>query len=132
MPIVQSYKESLTPAELAFLNGTRQFTKAQARYMRCRLNKKLRGLGAELSELQRLSRIAGCNAAAANEREGCNGPNNLLLKQAGPRGFDPLTCGSEDLASNNRIYRYSYRCPAPGQGIEALTVWYAKRFIIIP
>jgi hypothetical protein len=74
VPILHSYNEILTPTELAFLNGTRQFTKAQARYTRCRLNKKLRGLGAELSELQRLSGIVvgGCNAAAANERDGCN------------------------------------------------------------
>jgi hypothetical protein len=50
---------SLTPTEKAFLDGTRQFTNAQKRYIRCRLNKKLSHFDKELTELQR------CSVAAA-------------------------------------------------------------------
>jgi hypothetical protein len=55
----------LSPTEQQFLNGSRQFTKAQQRYIRCRLKKKLRLLNEE-------SRKA---AAALQPR--CNGTNNL-------------------------------------------------------
>jgi hypothetical protein len=54
----------LSPTEQQFLNGNRQFTKAQQRYIRCRLRKKLRFLNEE-------SR----NAAAALQLR-CNGMNN--------------------------------------------------------
>jgi len=39
----------LSPVEQAYLNGARQFTKPQQRYIRYRLNKKLRLLGEELT-----------------------------------------------------------------------------------
>ena len=39
----------LSPIEQAYLNGTRQFTKPQQRYIRYRLNKKLRLLSEELT-----------------------------------------------------------------------------------
>jgi hypothetical protein len=39
----------LSPVEQAYLNGTRQFTKPQQRYIRYRLNKKLRLLSEELT-----------------------------------------------------------------------------------
>jgi hypothetical protein len=42
----------LTKTELAFLSGSKQFTKPQARCIRCRLNKKLRTLIVELAELE--------------------------------------------------------------------------------
>jgi hypothetical protein len=47
----------LSPVEQAYLSGTREFTKAQQRYIRCRLRKKLRLLDAK-----------GCNAAAMLQR----------------------------------------------------------------
>ena len=47
----------LSPVEQAYLNGTREFTKAQQRYIRCRLKKKLRLLDAQ-----------SCNAAARLQR----------------------------------------------------------------
>src|SRR5215210_6833690 len=42
----------LTETELAFLSGSKQFTKPQARCIRCRLNKKLNMLNIELAELE--------------------------------------------------------------------------------
>ncbi len=47
----------LSPTEQAFLNGSREFTKAQRRYIRCRLKKKIRLLQEE-----------SCNAAARLQR----------------------------------------------------------------
>jgi hypothetical protein len=47
----------LSPVEQAYLSGTREFTKVQQRYIRCRLRKKLRLLDAK-----------GCNAAAMLQR----------------------------------------------------------------
>jgi hypothetical protein len=45
----------LTKTEIAFLSGSREFTKPQARCIRCRLNKKLRTLSVELAYLQQLN-----------------------------------------------------------------------------
>jgi hypothetical protein len=47
----------LSPVEQAYLNGTREFTKPQIRYIKCRLKKKLRHLDEK-----------GCNAAALLQR----------------------------------------------------------------
>jgi hypothetical protein len=51
----------LSPVEQAYLNGTRDFTKAQRRYIRCRLKKKLRLLEEEscdaAARLQRLDNL---------------------------------------------------------------------------
>lgn len=49
---------SLTPTERAFLEGSRQFTNAQKRYIRYRINKKLKYYNMDLEALQRLSVIA--------------------------------------------------------------------------
>jgi hypothetical protein len=43
----------LSPVEQAYLSGTREFTKPQIRYIKCRLKKKLQRLDEQ-----------GCNAAA--------------------------------------------------------------------
>jgi hypothetical protein len=42
----------LSKTEIAFLSGSREFTKPQARCIRCRLNKKLKMLNVELAELE--------------------------------------------------------------------------------
>jgi hypothetical protein len=47
----------LSKVEQAYLNGTREFTKPQIRYIKCRLKKKLRRLDEQ-----------GCNAAAMLQR----------------------------------------------------------------
>jgi hypothetical protein len=47
----------LSPVEQAYLSGTRDFTKPQIRYIKCRLKKKLRRLDEQ-----------GCNAAAMLQR----------------------------------------------------------------
>ena len=47
----------LSPVEQAYLNGSREFTKPQIRYIKCRLKKKLRHLDEK-----------GCNAAALLQR----------------------------------------------------------------
>jgi hypothetical protein len=50
----------LSPVEQAYLNGTREFTKPQIRYIKCRLKKKLQRLDEQGSNaaamLQRLER----------------------------------------------------------------------------
>ena len=63
----------LSPTEKAFLEGSRQFTKAQQRYIRCRLNKKLRLINEE-------SQIA----AAALQRSSNTGYGNGLALVAQP------------------------------------------------
>jgi hypothetical protein len=42
----------LSKTEIAFLSGSREFTKPQARCIRCRFNKKLKMLNVELAELE--------------------------------------------------------------------------------
>ncbi len=42
----------LSKREIAFLSGSKEFTKPQARCIRCRLNKKLKMLDIELAELE--------------------------------------------------------------------------------
>jgi hypothetical protein len=65
----------LSETEQAYLNGTRAFTKAQQRYIRCRLKKKLRLV----------------------DEQSCNGPNNLPLpgyvneRVVGRVGVEPTT-----------------------------------------
>ena len=54
--------------EQQFLNGSRQFTKSQERYIRCRLRKKLRILNEELAPITA--------AAAATLQRSCNGPTH--------------------------------------------------------
>ncbi len=59
----------LSPVERAYLDGTREFTKAQQRYIRCTLRKKLRLMDED---------IARCDTVAAALQPGCNGSHNLL------------------------------------------------------
>ncbi len=92
----------LTKVEKEYLDGTRQLTKAQQRYIRCRLRKKLRLLNEE-----------SCNVAAAlSERS--NGAVTLDLRNsnkssAGSGNFvlssfsDTPKQRSEDRISNPRV-----------------------------
>jgi hypothetical protein len=101
---------SLTPTEKAFVEGTRQFTKAQQRYMRCRLNKKLRLLNMELTELQKR-----CSNVAADERAGCNGPK-APVGQAAEWGFNYETVKNKvsprrDLNARPKVYE-TFALPA--------------------
>ena len=66
-----SSSSPLSPVEQAYLNGTREFTNAQKRYIRCRLRKKLKLLDER-----------SCNVAAALQQS-CNGPYNLLDSSSG-------------------------------------------------
>jgi hypothetical protein len=65
----------LTPTEKAFVDGTRQFTNAQKRYIRFRLNEKLSLLNTELRELQQR-----CCNVAASERDCSNGKGASLVR----------------------------------------------------
>ena len=64
----------LTQTERDFLDGTREFTKPQQRYIRCRLKEKLRLLG---DELQLYGIPYSSSSVAANTSgsivAGCNG-----------------------------------------------------------
>ena len=76
----------LSPTEQAYLNGTREFTKAQQRYIRCRIRKKLKLLNEELRSCSvAADERAGCNAAAAASRF----PrfDSALVAQLAERGF---------------------------------------------
>ncbi len=76
----------LSPVEQAYLSGTREFTKPQIRYIRCRLKKKLRLLDEEL----KLSGILNSSSSgvAANTSgsvaASCNGLENLPPPVAQP------------------------------------------------
>jgi hypothetical protein len=79
----------LSPVEQAYLNGTREFTKSQQRYIRCRLRKKLRVMGED---------IASCNnTVAAALQPGCNGPKNLLTADIVNEILGPAELRSRDL-----------------------------------
>jgi hypothetical protein len=69
----------LSPVEQAYLNGTRQFTKPQQRYIRYRLNKKLRLLGEELTSVGIPTDLESRDAAAAQL---------LRLDNARPQGYE--------------------------------------------
>ena len=58
----------LSPVEQAYVNGTRQYTKNQRRYIRYRLNKKLRRLGGE--DFQVFGIPSSSRHAAAAKRDG--------------------------------------------------------------
>jgi hypothetical protein len=84
---VPSSSLPLTNAEKQYLDGSRQFTKAQQRYMRCRLRKKLSLLNDE-----------SCNVAAAL-RERSNAAATIDLRNynknsAGSGNFVPFTGSS--------------------------------------
>lgn len=69
----------LSPVEQAYLNGTRQFTKPQQRYIRYRLNKKLRLLSEELTSFGIPKDLESRDAAAAGL---------LRLDDARPQGYE--------------------------------------------
>ena len=87
----------LTKVEKEYLDGTRQLTKAQQRYIRCRLRKKLRLLNEQ-----------SCNVAAAMSERG-NAAATLDLRNynkssAGSGRLVPLTSQREDAdISNPRV-----------------------------
>lgn len=60
----------LSPVEQAYLDGTREFTKTQQRYIRCRLRKKLR-----------LVNEQSCNAAARLQH--LDAASSLMVAQPG-------------------------------------------------
>ena len=71
----------LTKVEKEYLDGTRQFAKAQQRYIRCRLRKKLRLLNEE-----------SCNVAAAlSERNNAVATMDL-------RNYNKISAGSGNFA----------------------------------
>src|SRR5918998_1388646 len=91
----------LTKVENEYLDGTRPFTKAQQRYIRCRLRKKLRLLNEE-----------SCNVAAAlSERSNAAATLNLeFYKSSAGSGNFALSSfsgspkqRSEDRISNPRV-----------------------------
>ena len=71
----------LSPIEQAYLKGTRQFTKPQQRYIRYRLNKKLRLLSEELTSSFGIPKedLESRDAAAAGL---------LRLDNARPQGYE--------------------------------------------
>jgi hypothetical protein len=83
----------LSPVEQAYLSGTRDFTKPQQRYIKCRLKKKLRLLNEEsCNAAARLERLEGDSLArippptiSDNENEENNN------SRMGRKGFEPLT-----------------------------------------
>ena len=74
----------LSKVEKAYLSGTKEFTKPQIRYIKCRLNKKLRHLNEELisfgiipNDILLTTAVAAtksCNSVAAN----CNASSTKL------------------------------------------------------
>jgi len=85
----------LTQTERDYLNGTREFTKPQQRYIRCRLKKKLRLLG---DELQHIGIPIGSSVAAntSGVAAGCNGPENGLALVAQPGRALPGGCNNSN------------------------------------
>ncbi len=77
---LQFYQDLLlTSTERDFLLGNREFTKAQQRYLRCRLNKKIKEfVSNELTILQDKGYIAGTIAASRNGVAACcNGRDSI-------------------------------------------------------
>jgi hypothetical protein len=71
--MTSSFVFPLTPTEKQFIDGSTQFTNAQKRYNRCRLNKKLQQFNLELTVSQQR-----CSNIALKERDSCNGSENGL------------------------------------------------------
>ena len=91
----------LSPIEEAYLNGTKDFTRAQQRYIRYRLKKKLR--------LLEVSRDAA--AAALLRLSNDNNNNNDLVAQPAERGF---------VFDNERKNRSPSRDLNPGRPLSVL------------
>ena len=82
----------LTCTERDFLLGNRDFTKAQQRYIRCRLNKKMikEFISNELTILQDKGYIVGTIAASSNVAACCSlGLRNTNKSSAGSGNFVP-------------------------------------------
>jgi len=80
----------LTKVEREYLDGTRQFTKAQQRYIRCRLRKKLRLLNDHCcnfaaSMRERSNANATIDSRNYNERSAGSGNFVLLRRISNPR-----------------------------------------------
>jgi hypothetical protein len=92
----------LTKVEKEYLDGTRQFTKAQQRYIRCRLRKKLRLLNEESCNVA-AALSERCNAAEMLDLRNCNkssaGSGNFVLSSFS----DTPKQRSEDRISNPRV-----------------------------
>ena len=92
----------LTKVEKEYLDGTRQFTKAQQRYIRCRLRKKLRLLNEESCSVA-AALIESSNAAATLNLRNYNkisaGSGNFVLSSCS----DCPKQRSEDRISNPRV-----------------------------
>jgi hypothetical protein len=71
----------LSPVEQAYLNDTREFTKAQQRYIRYRLNRKLRLLGEELQSF-------GIPTKDSRSRRDAAAAQLLRLDNARPEGYE--------------------------------------------
>jgi hypothetical protein len=69
----------LTQTERDFVSGTRQFTKPQIRYIRCRLKKKLRLLGDELQSFG-IPYSWSVAARGSGVAAGCNAPEKLAAR----------------------------------------------------
>ena len=85
----------LTKVEKDYLDGTRQFTKAQQRYIRCRLRKKLRLINEESYNIA-AALSERCNAAATIDLRNYNkisaGSGNFVLSSfSGIRNSEPNT-----------------------------------------
>jgi hypothetical protein len=59
----------LSPVEQSYLNGTRQFTKAQQRYIRYRLRKKLRAIDEQCRDAAAAKLLRLEEAAAVPQKE---------------------------------------------------------------
>jgi hypothetical protein len=77
----------LSKTEKAYLSGAREFTKAQRRCIKSRLNKKLRCLEEELRQLGNVAEYSSGGVA-----EFCNA---LIKKEADPQGFEPWISASQ-------------------------------------
>ena len=88
-PLSSSSSSVLSPTEQAYLNNSKEFTKAQQRYIRCRLRKKLRLLNEELRSCNvAADQRAGCNAAATAPASSSRFPRfETVVAQLAERGF---------------------------------------------
>ena len=111
----------LSPTEKAFLEGSRQFTKAQQRYIRCRLNKKLRLINEEsqiaAAALQRSSNTGYGNGLALVAQPGRE--KVVVFEKRDENSSDNNISPRRDLNARPKVYetfaekrkRYSFRNP---------------------
>jgi hypothetical protein len=119
----------LTCTERDFLLGNRDFTKAQQRYIRCRLNKKMikEFISNELTILQDKGYIVGTIAASSNVAGCCSlGLRNTNKSSAGSGNFvspfPPHQRRGEGNISNPRVLSdMGLAIPRPTRLLPALT-----------